>query len=347
MANESQVGIGLVGAGGFGRFCLEAFAAMPEVRIAAIADVDKALVKPLAERYGARHYSSIDSLLDDPAVQIVALNTPPFLHAQQGIASLKAGKHLFCEKPLALTVDDGEKLLHTAVENEVLLTVDYVMRHNPFWGSAAQIRESGVLGNLRHMDLANHAAGLELPADHWFWDKHKSGGVWIEHGVHFFDALAWVSGQTGEILASQGYCRGDGANDRVEALARYGDTAAHFYHAFDQSGKTEQTTVILTFERGYMTLREWVPTTIEIRTSVSRDRFKSLLPPNVEEIHQGGYTVIRAYEPKGKSLIYQQCIQAGMRNFVQAIQQSGTGLAVTGQHGLDSLKMAVDAENLT
>jgi predicted dehydrogenase len=194
------------------------------------------------------------------------------------------------------------------------------------------------------MDLANHAAGLSLPPDHWFWDARKSGGIWIEHGVHFFDAFGWVAGVDGEIAASVAYARADGVIDRVEALAHYGDAAAHFYHAFDQSGQTEQTTVILTFERGYVTLREWVPTSIEILTSVSAKALQAYLPNEAEVSTRGdGRTFVCAYAPEGKSSVYRASIQAGMRDLVRAVNDPGYALDVTGREGLASLQLAVIA----
>jgi predicted dehydrogenase len=344
--SEKPVSIGLVGAGAYGQFCLETFSQMSEVRIVAVADVEVERARALAGRYGAEAYDSIGGLLDNPAVEIVALNTPPHFHAEQGIAALKAGKHLFCEKPLALDTEEGERLIETARENRARLTVDYVMRRNPYWDAAAGLARSGVLGALRHIDLANHAAGLELPAGHWFWDKEKSGGIWIEHGVHFFDAFAWVSGENGQIFASKAYYRPDGVNDRVEALAQYGDVAAHFYHAFDKSSRTEQTTVRLTFENGYVTLSEWVPTSIEILTPVPFGELQPFLKGSLEHQTVEGKTWARASAPEGKSALYQQCIQDGMRDLAAAARDSTHQLAVTGEQGLESLRMAVAAESL-
>jgi predicted dehydrogenase len=219
------------------------------------------------------------------------------------------------------------------------------MRHNPFWAAAAALAHSGVLGRLRHMDLANHAAGLSLPAEHWFWDKQKSGGIWIEHGVHFFDAFAWVSMQVGEVICARSYERADGAIDRVEGLFHFGEVAAHCYHAFDQSGQTEQTTVYLTFERGYVTLREWVPTSLELLTPVSRSAWQAYLPGEVEyKALPQDLTDARAYAPEGKSVLYRQGIQAGMRNLAEAVRDPGVRLTVTGEHGLVSLTIAAAAE---
>lgn len=336
-------GIALVGAGAFGQFCLEAFAEMSEVRIVGIVDVDYARAQATAEKYGTQAYRDLNALLDEPAVEIVALNTPPYLHAEQGLHILQAGRHLFCEKPLALTVEDGERLVNAAQENRALLTVNYVMRHNPFWAAAATLGKW--LGQLRHMDLANHAAGLSLPAEHWFWDRTKSGGIWIEHGVHFFDAFAWVAGQSGKIIGARAYVRKNGVFDRVEALARYGDTAAHFYHAFDQSGQTEQTTVLLTFEHGYVTLHEWVPTSIEILTPIDFDSLRSSLPGLLEFKQQANRrNWICARAPEGKSAVYRQCIQAGLRDLVNALDDPQHLLKATGMNGLESLRLAVMAE---
>src|SRR5438067_1337202 len=101
MAESRQpLGIGLVGAGAFGEFCLAAFAELPQVRIVAVADTELARAEMLAGRYNARAYPALEALLSDSTVSIVALNTPPYLHAPQGMATLNAGKHLFCEKPL-------------------------------------------------------------------------------------------------------------------------------------------------------------------------------------------------------------------------------------------------------
>ncbi|MBE2271255.1 MAG: Gfo/Idh/MocA family oxidoreductase, partial [Anaerolinea sp.] len=94
--NVEPVGIGLVGAGAYGEFCLAAFAEMPEVRIAAVCDTDAARAGHFASRYNVPAYTDLAALIADPTVEIVALNTPPFLHAEQGVAALDAGKHLFC-----------------------------------------------------------------------------------------------------------------------------------------------------------------------------------------------------------------------------------------------------------
>ena len=333
------VGVGLVGAGAFGEFLLDAFAEMPEIALLAVAATDKGRPQKAAAKHDITPYGSLDALLADPQVEIVALNIPPYLHAEAALKVTQAGKHIFGEKPLTMTLAEADTLLAEVERQGVRLTVDYVMRHNAYWDAAARLRRDGVLGKLLHMDLANHAAGLDLPAAHWFWDPAKSGGIWVEHGVHFFDAFAWVAGLRGEITGSQAFARPDGVTDRVEALARFGDSAAHFYHGFTHSGRTEQTTVRLTFESGYVTLREWVPTSIEIATPLDAGLFAPYLPG----VQQPAESRLKSTAPEGKSAVYRACIQAGMRDLAQAVRDPTHALVVTGRDGYDSLKMAVEA----
>ena len=341
------VGIAMVGAGAFGQFCLKAFSEVDGIKIGAVVDTQLEQAQRLASQYGADAYHDMEPMLARPDIAIVTLSTPPYLHGVQGLAALNSGKHLFCEKPLALTIEDAQRLIHAAQTNHVHLTINYVMRHNPYWQAAARLAQSGILGSLRHMDLQNHAAGLSLPDQHWFWDKKLSGGIWIEHGVHFFDAFSWVSGAAGTVLGSAQYSRSDGAVDRVEALLRYGDAAAHCYHAFDQSSQTEQTTVRLTFEHGYVTLREWVPTSLELLTTVERSRWESFMPGQVTcQTLANGQTEAGARLPDDKSTIYTRGIQSGIRELAEAVRDSSRSLTVLAEHGLDSLKSAVAAEKM-
>jgi predicted dehydrogenase len=339
------VGVGLVGAGAFGEFCLAAFADMRDVRIAAVCDTNTERAEHFAKLYNANAYTDLDKMLEDPAVEIVALNTPPYLHAEQGLAVLNAGKHLFCEKPLALTIEDGQALIDAAERNNVLLSVDYVMRHNPCWDVARWFRESDYFGELLHMDLTNHAAGLDLPADHWFWDKSKSGGIWIEHGVHFFDAFSMVTGTEGMITSAHAFRRADGREDRVEALARYGNTSAHFYHGFTHSSTTERTTVRLTFEHAYVTLHGWIPTRMEIELNDESWALPYGIWKTGLQLNQLTKALYVATDERGKAAVYRYCIRQGILGLAVPIRYVGT-MHITGEHRLASLKTAVDAERM-
>ncbi|MFN8562067.1 MAG: hypothetical protein U0703_10695 [Anaerolineae bacterium] len=161
------------------------------------------------------------------------------------------------------------------------------------------------------MDLANHAAGLSLPPDHRFWDAARAA----------VSGSSMASISSTPSRGSQVSMARSTRRRRMPAPMAWSTVwkrlpitvyaAAHFYHAFDQSGQTEQTTVILTFERGYVTLREWVPTSIEILTPVSAEMLQPYLPGKVEvSTRDDGRTFAYACAPEGKSSLY-RCLYSG------------------------------------
>ena len=97
--------------------------------------------------------------------------------------------------------------------------------------------ERRLLGELLHGYFENYASDENLPAEHWFWDRAKSGGIFVEHGVHFFDMFAgWLG--AGEVVAAQASRRaGTNIEDQVQCTVRYGDGVhVNFYHGFTAAG---------------------------------------------------------------------------------------------------------------
>ncbi len=225
MANQS-FGLGLVGAGNFGQFCLNAYRKLPNLNLVAVCDKDTDRANATAAEFGMKSYSYIDELLADSAVEIVAINTPPSSHAALSIAAMQAGKHVFCEKPLAISLTDAEAVLRMAGETGVRFSVDYIMRVNPLYRLVKQLSELHVgdkpaFGNLRRCSLENFAADENLRPDHWFWDQSISGGIFVEHGVHFFDLFGWQLGRLPIIVVALAKGRDDGLVDTVQAIVSY------------------------------------------------------------------------------------------------------------------------------
>ena len=185
----AETGIGIVGLGGFGVFCLEAFAAMPEITVAAAADSDPHRIA-IAEEFGASAYTCYEDLLADPGVQIVAINTPPHMHAGMAIEGARAGKHLFVEKPLATSLDDARKVIQAAHEAGVFLTVDYVLRFHPLHQLALKIVRGGAFGPLQHFSLENFATDDALLPDHWFWDAATGVAEFMSSMAYTFSTSA-------------------------------------------------------------------------------------------------------------------------------------------------------------
>src|SRR3954447_15090978 len=111
-----------------------------------------------------------------------------------------------------------------------------MQRYNPLFEIIRQVVEQKLLGSLLHGSFENYASDENLPAEHWFWDRTKSGGIFVEHGVHFYDLFAgWLG--CGRVVAAQvGVRPGTTIEEHVQSTVRYGDTAlVNFYHGFHQT----------------------------------------------------------------------------------------------------------------
>jgi predicted dehydrogenase len=262
------VGLGIVGAGGFAGFVAAAVADLPSVRLAAVSDADTDRAARLAATHGVPA-TGWPHLLADPRVQAVVVATPPATHAALVVAALRAGKHVFCEKPMATSLADASTVRDTARATGLVLVVDHVLRYNPLLRLIGALRAERTLGPVQRFLFENDAADEDLPAGHWFWDPAVSGGILVEHGVHFFDAAAALVGGPAQRIQAMGAVRphGDaaGVTDLVVATAAHSDGAlATFAHGFSHPHRCERQLMRLDFGTAEARLYGWIPVTAEL-----------------------------------------------------------------------------------
>ncbi len=287
---------GLIGCGGFGRFCLEAYRQMPGLTCVAVADSDHGLARRTADAAGIDCCDSPESLLARADIDLVHLATPPFTHAALATAALEAGKHVLCEKPLALILADAERMIELAAAQERILAVNLIMRYNPLCMAVKALIDSRVLGEPLYASLVNAAQDETLTPTHWFWDREKSGGIFIEHGVHFFDLFEWWFGPGSVISAHQLSRPGTDIVDQVQCTVRYGAaTLGTFYHGFHQMLRRDRQYWRIVFETGTLTMTEWVPTALELDVTVSEEALQS-----IESLLPGAETRILTRYPEAE-----------------------------------------------
>jgi len=193
---RASVGLGLIGAGGtFGTFIQSALRDVEGGRLAGIADVNEKALQEARQKLGVEHaYTDWRQLIADDEVGAVIVATPPFTQHEIARAVLERGKALFLEKPGSVAPEDLRELVDLQRSKRVRATIDYVMRWNPLLDVVRDICRGGWLGALRSMQFVNYAQDETLPKGHWFWDRSKSGGIFVEHGVHFFDLYGEIAG---------------------------------------------------------------------------------------------------------------------------------------------------------
>src|SRR5438093_5846040 len=121
---QRQIGVGIIGCGGFGLFALQQFAQVPGVRIVGMAGTHREAARAAARRFGLPDVMEIDALLRMPGLDLVYIATPPFLHHPQAMQALQAGKHVLVEKPTALYPAQADDMMAAAQERGLLLATN-------------------------------------------------------------------------------------------------------------------------------------------------------------------------------------------------------------------------------
>ena len=158
---------------------------------------DQARANDFAKRFGAQHaYTRYDDLLRNPDITVVAIHTPNALHAEQAIAAARAGKHVFCDKPMATSVADAERIVRECEMAGVKLGVNFHNRFMPCFIETRRIVQSGEIGEVLMVQLeASAGVGAASVAATWRGDPSLAGlGTTMNVGVHVYDILRFILG---------------------------------------------------------------------------------------------------------------------------------------------------------
>ncbi|MDX9974814.1 MAG: Gfo/Idh/MocA family oxidoreductase [FCB group bacterium] len=276
--NEDRLGLGVIGFGGFGLYAVQHYMQLPGIELVGMAGTHREAAYAAAQRFGIPDPMPVEELLARDDVDLVYIATPPFLHHSQAMAALQAGKHVLCEKPLAMNMEQADEMLALAREKNLLMSVNLMQRYNPLYEMVKRLIDSKAMGEVLHGFFDNYATDEGLGPDHWFWDPEKGGGIFIEHGVHFFDVFEGWLGK-GEMMSAQAVKRpGTNLEDQVNCTVRYGeDKLVNFYHGFTQVSRMDRQEWRILFEQGDVTLYEWVPTLIRVRAVGSESSTRAIM----------------------------------------------------------------------
>jgi predicted dehydrogenase len=265
-AENGKLRLGLVGAGAFGEFCMRTYARMDDLEVVAIADIRREAAASVADALGAKSYDDASQLIRDENVDLVHIATPPSSHYELVLQCARAGKHVLCEKPLAMSTSEAQEMLAAMKDKGLIAPVNFVLRYNAVSDAVKAVLESGVLGKVLSANLTNCASDSRLGVEHWFWDKSVGGGIFIEHGVHFFDLYRYWLGAGEMVSATAAHRENTGQEDRVTCLVRHGTDGAlaTHYHGFDQPAMLDRTSHRLVCELGDIRVEGWIPLVMEV-----------------------------------------------------------------------------------
>ena len=193
--------VGIIGCGKIAQVRhIPEYAANPDAEVYGFYDINLARAEELAKQYGGKAYASYEELLADPEIAAVSVCAANHVHAEITIAALKAGKHVLCEKPMAVTLEECEAMVAAAKESGKYLMIGQNQRLAKAHAKAKELIEQGAIGKvLTFRTIFGHGGpetwSIDPGSNVWFFDKTKAAmGAMADLGIHKTDMIQYVLG---------------------------------------------------------------------------------------------------------------------------------------------------------
>lgn len=196
---------GIIGTG-MGRLHMDGYSKDRRVEIFAICDINRKEAEEFAKKYKASYvFTDYEKMLDVEEIDFVSIATPNYLHAQMVIAALKRGKHVLCEKPMAINLKDAQAMVEATKKAKKRLMVHMSMRFLPQFCLMKRLIDKDILGKIyygksswirrRGTPIIDFPSTGIMGRGDWFVQKEKSGGgALMDIGVHMYDLGWWLMG---------------------------------------------------------------------------------------------------------------------------------------------------------
>lgn len=203
---DEKIGIGLIGTGFARSAQAPAFQLCDGAELVAVCSGQHENAVKVASEFKIKHAcESYEQLLALEEVSLVVVSTPPYLHHPITIAALNAGKHVICEKPMAMNSGEAREMAELAASKpSQLAIIDHELRFNPTWRRMKELVDSGFLGDLHHVNVTIASGFRHSALRPWNWWSQKSagGGLLGALGSHAIDAVRWMFGEIAAVSST-------------------------------------------------------------------------------------------------------------------------------------------------
>ena len=186
-----SIRMGIIGFGYMGHWHLKNAPRVEGVSVVAAYDIDHAKVEE-AVSLGMKGYDTLQGILSDKDINLILVSTPNDCHCELVCAALKAGKNVICEKPVAMSLEELDKMIACAKENGVLFTVHQNRRWDKDFLTVKNLWDKGTLGHIYAIHSRLHGARGAMFG--WRAEKEHGGGMIYDWGVHFVDQILTMAG---------------------------------------------------------------------------------------------------------------------------------------------------------
>ncbi len=230
-----MIGVGIVGVGFMGKMHFGVHQKSGKSSVVALCDIDEAKLRgdwsaiggnindPSARNVdlsGITAYTDLDKMLADPAVELVDITLPTYLHADAVLKALKAGKHVLCEKPIALTKEDATAMVNAAKSAKGRFMVAHCIRWWPEYALVREMIQKNTYGRVYSAIFRRVSATPTWGWKNWLQDHSKSGGALIDLHIHDIDYVNYLFGRP-EAVTSSGVTKTSGGVDHIVTTYHY------------------------------------------------------------------------------------------------------------------------------
>ncbi len=199
--------VGIVGFGFMGQTHYKCWDKVEGAKVTAICDINPNIeedtkravgnigdTEEAVDFSGLQLYIDFDQMLNSAELDAVSITLPTFLHADYSIKALAAGVNVFCEKPMALNVEDCERMIAEAKRSGKVMQIGHCVRFWPEYAKAKQIIDSGEYGGVIAASFQRLGAAPTWSIDNWFMDEKRSGGMALDLHIHDTDFVQYLFG---------------------------------------------------------------------------------------------------------------------------------------------------------
>lgn len=196
----TRYNVGVIGCGFFGSALARELEAHPRFALTMLCDRDERRLSGLASELGTTVTNDHDDVCSHPGLDLVVVATPNHVHTEAASAALGRGKAVFVEKPLAVDLDEAQRMIELATDSGVPLMVGHIMRMMPGVRRVADLVFSGEIGTVAAIDTSRARWIDTDDADPQWWklDKDRAGGE-LTHEIHELDLLCWLGGEVSAV----------------------------------------------------------------------------------------------------------------------------------------------------
>ena len=219
MEKMKPIGVAIVGYGGMGAWHGRKIADIPQISLVGVYDIDPNRTE-VAESLGLHAYQSLEAVFCDPQVELVTVAVPNHLHRDICVQAMQAGKHVICEKPVALNSLQLQEMIDTANRCDVVFTVHQNRRWDEDFLAVKKLWDENTLGRIFRLESRVHGS-RGIPGD-WRNQKRFGGGMVMDWGVHLLDQiLLMIPSSLESVYAQLSYVTNENCDDGFTVQMRF------------------------------------------------------------------------------------------------------------------------------